>query len=159
MRLTLDRRPLTARCSESVMPANVSYPDNPVNAKCADSAKETWAVNRHNVRMAKRHPIRPHLRAWRIHYGKTLEWVAAALGASHSTVLRWETGENGVQQETFEAIARAYGLTAAELSGPPEDASRARELHRIMTALQALDDRRLKHLASLAEDLAAPKQP
>ena len=141
------------------MPPIVSSPDNPVNSKCPVSAQASQLAMRNNVRMAKRHPIRPHLRAWRNHSGKTLEWVADALGTSHSTVQRWETGENGVQQETFEAIAHTYGITPAELSGPPQDASRARELHRIMTALQQIDDGRLRRLADLAEDLATSKQP
>jgi transcriptional regulator with XRE-family HTH domain len=136
---------------------NVPYADIPVKRNCPARAKSPDWVSRHNVRMAKRHPIRPHLRAWRLHFGKTLEWLANELGTSHSTVIRWESGENGVQQETFEAIARVYGITLAELSAPPTDAGRARELHRIMLALQAMDDRRLQRLADLAEDLAAPK--
>ena len=136
---------------------NVSYADIRVKRNCPDRAKSSEAGSRHNVRMAKRHPIRPHLRAWRLHFEKTLDWLANELGTSHSTVIRWETGENGVQQETFEAIARAYGITPAELSAPPKEAGRARELHRIMAALQALDDRRLQRLADLAEDLAGPK--
>jgi transcriptional regulator with XRE-family HTH domain len=134
---------------------NVSYADICVKPNCPPRATSLPCAPRHNGRMAKKHPTRPHLRAWRIHSGKTLEWVAEHLGSSHSSVIRWETGANGVQQETFEAIAKAYGITPAELSGPVQDATRARELHRIMQALQSLDDRRLKHMADLAEDLAS----
>ena len=104
--------------------------------------------------MAKKHPIRPHLRAWRLHFGKTLEWVAERLETSHSTVVRWETGENGVQEATFRAIAEAYGITPAELSAPPGDAKRARALHRLIEAMQRLDDRNLGTLADLAERLS-----
>ena len=104
--------------------------------------------------MAKRHPTRPHLRAWRLHFDKTLEWIASELGVGVSSVFRWETGENGVQDEVFEAIACAYGITPAELSAPPGDAERARSLHRLMEAIRQLDDQRLERLASLAEDLS-----
>jgi len=107
--------------------------------------------------MAKRHPTRPHLRAWRLHLGKTTLELANILGTSHSTVLRWEGGENGVQQETFEAIAKAYGITPAELSAPPADAERARLLHRLLTILPEIDDGRLKRLTDLAEDLSGKK--
>lgn len=107
--------------------------------------------------MAKRHPTRPHLRAWRLHLGKTTLDLANILRTSHSTVLRWEAGENGVQQETFEAIARAYGITPAELSAPPAEAERARLLHRLMTILPQIDDRRLQRLTDLAEDLSGDK--
>lgn len=109
--------------------------------------------------MAKRHPIRPHLRAWRQHYDKTLEWLADELSVGVSTVFRWESGENGVQDETFAAIAKAYGITAAELSAPPAEAARARQLHRLMQAMQQLDDKRLSRLADLAEDLADRQRP
>lgn len=104
--------------------------------------------------MAKRHPIRPYLKSWRLHYGHTLEWLAERLDVGVSSVFRWESGENGVQEETFQAIAKAYGITPAELSAPPVDAARARHLHRLMEAMRSLDDKRLGRLADLAEDLS-----
>lgn len=61
-----------------------------------------------------------------------------------------------MQDEVFEAIARAYGITAAELSGPPSDAARARALHRLLNAARGMDDHRLSRLADLADDLAGP---
>jgi transcriptional regulator with XRE-family HTH domain len=103
--------------------------------------------------MAKRHPIRPHLRTWRRHFGKTLEWVAERLQTSHASVIRWETGAHGVQEETFAAIAAAYGITVAELSAPPAEAARARDLHRLMNAIRDLDDAGLTTIASLAEQI------
>lgn len=61
---------------------------------------------------------------------------------------------------TFAAIADAYGITVAELSAPPAEAERARELHRLMEAMRELDARRLGRLADLAEDLAQlPTRP
>lgn len=134
---------------------NVRYADIPVKSECPARASAADRPRCDNVLMAKKHPIRPHLRAWRSHLGKTLEWLANELRTSHSTVIRWETGVNGVQEATFRAIAAAYGITPAELSAPPHDAERARALHRLMEAVRTLDDRRLTHLADLAEDLSS----
>ena len=133
------------------------YPDIPVKRICPDCVNTLYANSVHDGGMAKRHPTRPHLRSWRLHLGKTTLDLANILRTSHSTVLRWEAGENGVQQETFDAIARAYGITPAELSAPPAEAERARLLHRLMSILPQIDDRRLQRLTDLAEDLSGDK--
>lgn len=106
--------------------------------------------------MAKMHPRRPHLRAWREHFGLTLEALAEKMSCAISSVHRWESGAYGVQDETFQEIARVYGITVAELSAPPGEAERARNLHRLMTAISDMDDQRLRRLADLAADLASP---
>lgn len=69
--------------------------------------------------MRKAHPKLPHLRAWREHFGKTQEWVAEQVSRAHSNVVRWESGQAGVDNETFAAIAKAYGITVAELTARP----------------------------------------
>lgn len=131
------------------MALNVRKADKAVNRKGKSPAGKSARP--------KKHPARPNLRAWRAHFGFTLEQVAERLGVSHSTVVRWETGENGVSDEVFAAIAAAYGITVAELSAPPADAGRARELHRLMEAMRRLDDANLATLAGLAEQLAKPE--
>lgn len=103
--------------------------------------------------MVKKHPIRPHLHAWRKAVGKTAQWLANELGTSHSTVLRYESGETGVDDDTFAAIATAYGITLAELSSAPRDASKAQALDRLMTAVRDMDEETLQTLAGLAERL------
>jgi transcriptional regulator with XRE-family HTH domain len=135
----------------------VFYPDTPVKRICPECGNTVLSKWVQDGCMAKRHPTRPHLRSWRLHLGKTTLDLANIIGTSHSTVLRWEAGENGVQQETFDAIAKAYGITPAELSAPPAEAERARLLHRLMSILPQIDDRRLQRLTDLAEDLSGDK--
>lgn len=103
--------------------------------------------------MVKKHPVRPHLRAWRKHLDKTQQWLANELGTEHSTVGRWEKGQAGVDDATFESIAKAYGITIAELSAPPGDAAKAQQLDRLMRALPLLDEEGLRTVATMAERL------
>jgi transcriptional regulator with XRE-family HTH domain len=103
--------------------------------------------------MPKKHPNRPYLLAWRRHLEKSQEWLAGELGTSHSTVLRWEKGQAGVDEKTFAEIARVYGITPAELSAHPNDASRSRELDRLWKAVAAMDNDGLHALATMAERL------
>ena len=106
--------------------------------------------------MAKKLPIRPHLRAWRLTKGWKLVPISDRLGVSHSCVIAWEQGKAGVDDATFALIAEAYGVTVAELSVEPSHAPRARSLHRLLEAARSLDERRIGRLADLAEDLADP---
>lgn len=106
--------------------------------------------------MAKKLPIRPYLRAWRLAKGWKLIPLSARLGVSHSCIIAWEQGRAGVDDATFASIAKAYGITAAELSVEPSDAPRARSLHRLLEAVRSLDERKIGKLADLAEDLAGP---
>jgi transcriptional regulator with XRE-family HTH domain len=125
-----------------------------VNALCALNAKapQRWTCD--DRRMPKKHPIRLHLMSWRTFLDRTQEWLAAELGVAHSTVLRWEKGTAGVDEATFAAIAQVYGITIAELSAPPADAPKARELDRLMRALPNMDEEGLRALATMAERLA-----
>lgn len=106
--------------------------------------------------MAKKLPIRPHLRAWRLTKGWKLVPLAEQLGVAHSCIIAWEKGKAGVDDTNFALIAKAYGITVAELSVEPSDAPRARSVHRLLEALRSLDERRIGRLADLAEDLATP---
>ncbi len=103
--------------------------------------------------MPNPHPARPHLREWRLYLGHSLKWLANELATSHPTVIRWEKGESGVNDATFQAIARAYGITPAELSAPPSEAERARLLHKLMQTIPNLTDKKLAALASMADTL------
>lgn len=126
-------------------------------AECAVIAKTASPRMALNVQMRKMHPIRPFLRKWREHFDKSQEWVANETGTSHSSVSRAEAGKTGVDEATFEAIARAYGISVAELSADPAEAVRARELGRLLALARELDDGKLKRLADLAEDLLPEK--
>lgn len=108
--------------------------------------------------MKPKHPVRPHLRAWRMHLHLSQMALAERLGVSHTSVLRWETGESGVSNKMFAAIAEAYGITVAELSAPPDQAAKARQMHRLLTVIPHLDEGALDTLAALAERLAPPPE-
>ena len=103
--------------------------------------------------MARKLPIRPHLRIWRLMKGWTLVQLADRLGVSHSAIITWEQGKTGVDEGTFASIAEAYEISAAELSVLPSDAMHARALHRLIEAARNLDERRVSRLADFAEDL------
>lgn len=104
-------------------------------------------------RMPKKHPIRPHLLAWRNKMNKSQEWLANELGTAHSSVGRWERGIAGVDDATFEQIARIYGISPAELSAAPGEAAKAQQVDRLMRALSQMDEEGLRTLATMAERL------
>lgn len=121
---------------------------------CAMGARDSDGMGCDFPRMRKAHPKRPHLLAWRLHFGKSQEWLAEQIGTHHATVLRQEKGAAGVDDQTFAAIARAYGISVEELSAPPSEASKARAVGRLMRAIRELDERGLSTLAGLAEQLS-----
>lgn len=69
-------------------------------------------VSRYSGRLAV------HLREARERRGLTAPAAAAALGVSRATVYFWESGRHDVPADQFPAIARLYGLTAAEFFPP-----------------------------------------
>lgn len=123
-------------------------------ADCALAAKDRSDDLCKTQRMPRRHPIRPYLRAWRTHFEMTAERLAGLLGMHHSTVIRQETGLIGVDDATFSAIADAYGISIAELSAAPADREKAQQLARLLGCVRHMDERGLRTLADLAEQIA-----
>jgi len=134
--------------------ANVRSTHIYVNQECALTAQRSQAGMCKAARMPKQHPIRPHLLAWRHTVGVTQEWLAEQVGRAHSAVQRWEAGRTGVDDTTFREIARIYGITDAELSAPPAEAEKAREMDRLLKRVQELDAASVRTLADLSEKLA-----
>jgi hypothetical protein len=62
-----------------------------------------------------------------------------------------------VDESTFAAIAAAYGISVAELSAPPADAERAREMGRLLDIVKRLDAKGLRTLADISEQIAPKK--
>jgi hypothetical protein len=56
-----------------------------------------------------------------------------------------------VNEETFQAIASAYGITPAELSAPPAEREKAQQLDRLLMACREMDAEALKVIAGFAE--------
>lgn len=139
------------------MPNIVHSMDRRRKAFCALSARTRITALCDDRRMPKKHPVRPYLLPWRSKMGKTQEWLAEQIGVRHSTVNRQESGFSGVDDLTFAAIAKAYGITIAELSAHPDHSERARSLHRLMTRIANLSDSSIEALAGMAEQLPPSK--
>jgi transcriptional regulator with XRE-family HTH domain len=107
--------------------------------------------------MKKAHPTRPHLLAWRKKFDKTQQWLADEIGSTHTTIRRHELGALGVDEKTFAAIAKAYGISVAELSAHPDDAPRAQQMDRVLKAIQHMDEEGLAVIAGFAERIIKPK--
>jgi transcriptional regulator with XRE-family HTH domain len=103
--------------------------------------------------MPAAHPRRPHLRAWRKHFAMTLDDLAVRLRIDDTTIGRWERQRIGVDDATFCAIARVYGITPAELSAPPGERDHAAAVAEVMQHVRALDTDAIRELASLARRL------
>ena len=65
--------------------------------------------------------------------------VAAALGATHTTILRYERGEMKLTRETLAQLAELYGCTPAELQFDPSERKHGQRLHAAMELVQELD--------------------
>ena len=101
--------------------------------------------------MVKAHPVRPYLKAWRKKLGRKQNWLANEIGTSQSNIVRQERGEIGVDDATFAAIAKAYGISVAELSAHPNEADKAQALDRLLTAVRQMDGETLAVVAGFAE--------
>ena len=80
-----------------------------------------------------------HLRAWRQHAKCTLSAVGAYLGASHTTVLRYERGDMKVPADVIIRLAELYGCTPSELQFHPDNRDQGRNIHDAIQILQNLD--------------------
>jgi transcriptional regulator with XRE-family HTH domain len=74
-------------------------------------------------------PMFVHLRAWRRASSLTLHEVARRLGATHTTLLRYEKGELTVSAEVIRLLAEIYGCTPAELEVDPGERERGKRIH------------------------------
>ena len=55
------------------------------------------------------------IREWRMRLGFTQQRLGAALGVTHETIRKWETGENSVSVAQLESVARVMGMRALDL--------------------------------------------
>lgn len=137
-----------------IHPTIVRQTHNAVKARCAISVAAVTLLPCHGSTMAQN---RNYLAAWRKAQGWSQTRLANELGTTHPTIGRYERGELRVDDAIFRRIAAAYGITPAELAGPPDQAGRAREMHRVITAIRELDEGALRALAEMAERL--PRRP
>jgi transcriptional regulator with XRE-family HTH domain len=57
----------------------------------------------------------PPARAWREHFGLTQAEVAKRAGMSQAALSQLESGEHNIRKATREKLAKAMGITAAQL--------------------------------------------
>ncbi len=80
-----------------------------------------------------------HLRAWRKNSGRTLQQVAAVLGTTHTTILRYERGDMKPTADMLRRLAEVYGCLPAELQYDPSERDRGRRMHEAIEILAALE--------------------
>jgi transcriptional regulator with XRE-family HTH domain len=66
-----------------------------------------------------------HLKAWRLFFGWTQEYLADLMGvAAHTQISYWENGKNNMPLPAIHRAARLFGITPGRLiDGPPPLAS------------------------------------
>ena len=85
-----------------------------VDPFCQLTVHAFLCMRRHDVGMAKKLPVRPHLRAWRQAMGWKLMPLAEQLGVTHCCVIGWEPGNLAW---TTQLLPRSQMLTAS----PPQN--------------------------------------
>ncbi len=83
----------------------------------------------------------------------SLVTVGAALGVSHSTVSRWETGVVPLSAKELERLAQLYGITNRQLEYSPDNAEMIAFLDRAQHVVVALSDEDLRIWLTLGERL------
>lgn len=95
-----------------------------------------------------------NLRAWRKFRKLPLTEVAAALGVSHSTVSRWETGAVPLTTADLENLAAVYGITRRQLEQPPDAAQLVAFLDRAQHVVESLSADDLERWITIGESLS-----
>ena len=84
--------------------------------------------------------VSDHLKTWRLHCGLTLAQVAKVLGASHSTILRYEQGRLIPSDEAMVRLSALYGCRPCELMFTPDQRDRGRRQHEAIDLLKTMSD-------------------
>jgi transcriptional regulator with XRE-family HTH domain len=69
-------------------------------------------------------PLALHLRAWREHRGVSIRAMEERTGIPKGRLSEWETGQREPRMAGLERIAKALGVRAIELYGPPPKAKK-----------------------------------
>lgn len=75
----------------------------------------------------------------------TLEVAAASMGKKHSTISRWESGKMALKTSDLEKLAKLYGASISQISGPPNHATLVARLDEIQRIVASLDPDTLEH--------------
>jgi transcriptional regulator with XRE-family HTH domain len=88
----------------------------------------------------------------------TQQSLADVIGTTHSAVQRAERGLQGVDDQTFESIAKAYGISITELSMAPAEQEKAREMDRALQRMRTLTAQQLARMNDLLDTFNATER-
>jgi transcriptional regulator with XRE-family HTH domain len=80
--------------------------------------------------------------------------VGAALGVSHSTVSRWETGAVPLTTKELEALAQLYGISQRQIEHSPESSYVIYFLDRAQHVIERLSAEDLERWIVIGERLS-----
>ena len=79
--------------------------------------------------------------------------VGAALGVSHTTISRWETGAVPLTTKELEDLAKLYGISRRQIEHSPESIEMISFLDRAQHVVKRLSAEDLNHWISRGESL------
>ena len=84
----------------------------------------------------------------------SLTTVGAALGVSHSTVSRWETGAVPLTSKELESLAELYGISRRQIEHSPDAADMIAFLDRAQHVIESISPEDLERWIAIGESLA-----
>ncbi len=84
----------------------------------------------------------------------SLVTVGAALGVSHSTVSRWETGAVPLTSKELESLAELYGISRRQIAHSPDAADMIAFLDRAQQVIESISPEDLERGIAIGESLA-----
>lgn len=84
----------------------------------------------------------------------SLVTVGAALGVSHSTVSRWETGAVPLTFKELESLAKLYGISRKQIAHSPNTAEMIAFLDRAQSIIENIDAEDLERWIAIGESLS-----
>lgn len=98
-----------------------------------------------------------HIKAWRKYLNLSQEKLAEILNTTQPTIARWESGSMAIDDNTFERIAKTFGISPIKLMVAPEDASTIDFLQKMNEIIKKMDDETKLQWISLGEKLTDKK--
>lgn len=85
--------------------------------------------------------------------------VGTALGVSHSTVSRWETGVVPLTSNELESLAKLYGISRRQLEHDPEAKELIVFLDRAQHVIERMSQEDLERWIAIGESLSRKAPP
>lgn len=95
-----------------------------------------------------------YLKAWRKYFKFSQKKLAEILNTNQPNIARWENGTQAFDDNTFEKIAKTFGIEPIKLLVDPEQASTLNFLTKIYDIINRMDNETRSQWVSLGEKLA-----